>query len=411
MPAPARAAGRFPALRHREFRRYAAAQGISLVGFWMQSVAQSWLVYRLSGSELALGIVGACAFLPVLVLAPLAGSVADRVRRRRLILLTQSLAMGIALTLGALAASDRATVAVVAVLAALSGAVGAFDLPARQAFLIDLVGPEDLASAIALNASVFNAARVLGPALAGTLVSSVGEAPCFAVNALSYLPLLMTLVAGEGGNSASGRAAPLAAIRSGLAYVRTQPVQRALLVALGVVAGISLQANVLMPAIAERTFAAGAQGYGLLLTAYGVGAALSALRLAASRHTVADHRRHLLRGLAVFGTGLVGVGLSPTYGAAVVAQFVAGYGMVRYTATTNTLLQLLVDDAYRGRVMGLHTVMFMGTAPAGSILLGGIAAPAGPRAAILLAGAVPLFALWWLAGRLETERDAAPAHR
>lgn len=384
------------------------AQGISLVGFWMQSVAQGWLVYRLSGSELALGVVGACGFFPVLIFAPLAGSVADRVRRRELILLTQSMAMGIALTLGVLTAADRVTVPVVAVLAALSGTVGAFDLPARQAFLIDLVGAEDLASAIALNASVFNGARVLGPALAGSLVASVGEAPCFAVNAVSYIPLIAILLSTGRGHRAARRMPRVAATRSGIAYVRTQPVLRALLVALGAVAGVSLQANVLMPAIAERTFGAGAQGYGLLLTAYGGGAALSALRLAAQRHTAADHRQHLLRGLAVFGGGLVGVGLSPTYELAVAAQFVAGFGMVRYTATTNTMIQLLVDDAFRGRVMGLHTVMFMGTAPAGSVLLGAIAAPAGPRPAMLVAAIVPLLAAWWLAERLRTEDTPAP---
>ena len=390
----------FPALRHRHFRRYVAGQGLSLVGYWMQSVAQGWLVYRLSGSELALGVVGFCTYLPVLLFAPMAGTVADRMRKRRLILLTQSLSMLVALALGALAATDLATVPIVALMAVLSGTVSAFDLPARQSFLVEMVGAEDLPSAIALNASVFNVARVVGPAIAGTLVATVGEAPCFVANGLSYLALIVVLAAMPPGRPPAAIAGRAAAIRSGLEYVRRQPVQRALLVALGLVAGVALQTNVLMPSLAERTFAAGPGGYGLLLTAYGGGAVLSALRLASRHHTAAAHRRHLLWGLGVFGAGLAGVALSPVYEVALACQVVAGLGMVRYTATTNTLIQLLVDDAYRGRIMGLHTVMFMGTAPLGNLLLGAAAVPAGPRPAMLVAAAVPLAALWWLHGRV-----------
>jgi len=389
----------FPALRHREFRRYAVGQGVSLVGFWMQNVAQGWLVYRLSGSELALGVVGFASYLPVLLCAPVAGTVADRVSRRWLILVTQGLAMLLALALGVLAATGQATVPRVAVLAALSGTVGAFDLPARQALLIELVGPEDLAGAIALNASIFNVARVVGPALAGMLVGSVGEAPCFFVNALSYGPLIAALSAMSAGRRPAGGGAPIAAIRSGLAYLRREPMQRALLLALGIVAGVALQANVLMPALAERSFAVGAEAYGLLLTAYGGGAVVSALRLAAYRQTLGGQRVNLLQGLAVFGGGLALVALSPSYELAVAGQFIAGFGMVRYTATTNALVQTLVDDAYRGRIMGLHTVMFMGTAPFGTLLLGIVAAPAGPRPALVLASAVPVLMLFWLRSR------------
>ncbi len=366
----------------------------------MQSVAQGWLVYRLSGSELVLGSVAFAAYLPVLCLAPVAGVVADRLPKRQLILLTQSLAMLLALTLGTLAALDLATVPIVAVTACLLGVVGAFDLPIRQAFLVEMVGPDDLPSAIALNASIFNTARVVGPALAGTLAATVGEAPCFLLNGLSYLCVIWALLHIHPRRSATPDRSHRD-LRAGLRYVRGQPVQAALLVALGLVSGLSLQANILMPSLSQRTFGQGATGYGLLLTAYGVGAVLSALRLASRRWSPGQHRRNLLGGLAVFGVGLLGVAASPRFETALLCQTVAGLGMIRFTATTNTLIQLMVDDRYRGRVMGLHTVMFMGTAPVGSLVLGGIAQPLGARAALLLSGTVPLAVAAALAWRVK----------
>jgi MFS family permease len=392
--------GGFPALRHADFRRYILGQGLSLIGFWMQNVALGWLVYRLSGSELALGTVAFVAYLPVLCLAPVAGVVADRVDKWRLIMCTQTAMMLLAIVLGSLAALGLVTVPLVAVLASLLGAVGAFDLPTRQAFIVEMVGPEDLPSAIALNASIFNTARVVGPAVAGILVATVGEAPCFFLNGASYLAVLWALggmrladapraVARHGGRG----------LRSGLRYVQRQPAQAALLLALGLVSALGLQANVLMPSLAQRTFGRGPTGYGLLLTGYGVGAVLSALRLASGRYTRDEHRRTLLLGLGLFGAGLLGVAASRVFALAVAFQVIAGLGMIRFTATTNTLIQLLVDDEYRGRVMGLHTVMFMGMAPLGSLLLGAIAEPFGARAAILVSAAAPLTALAFLTTR------------
>jgi MFS family permease len=395
-------AGRFPALRHADFRRYVLGQGVSLVGFWMQSVAQAWLVYRLSGSELALGAVAFAGYLPVLCLAPVAGVVADRVDKWRLIMATQTAAMLLALLLGALVTSGLVTVPLVAVLACALGTVGAFDLPTRQSFLVEMVGPDDLPGAIALNASIFNTARVVGPAIAGGLVATVGEAPCFFLNGASYLAVLWALagmrlgerprrIARHGGRN----------LRAGLRYVRQQPAQAALLLALGLVSALGLQANVLMPSLAQRTFGRGPTGYGLLLTAYGIGAVVSALRLASRRYTRDEHRRTLLSGLVIFGVGLLGVAASPSFPLAVACQLVAGLGMIRFTATTNTLIQLLVADDYRGRVMGLHTVMFMGMAPLGSLLLGAVAEPLGARAALVVGAAAPLTALAYLARRLD----------
>jgi MFS family permease len=399
--------GSFPALRHSDFRRYILGQGVSLVGFWMQSVAQGWLVYRLSGSELALGMVSFVGYLPVLCLAPVAGVVADRVDKWRLIMWTQSAALVLAMVLGALAALGLVTVPLVAVLACLLGVVGAFDLPTRQAFIVEMVGPADLPSAIAMNATIFNTARVVGPAAAGMLVATLGEAPCFFLNGASYLAVLWAFA---GMRLADARPAIARHagrdLRSGLRYVRRQPALAALLVALGLVSALGLQANVLMPSLAQRTFGRGPTGYGLLLTGYGVGAVLSALRLASRHYTRDQHLRTLLRGLGLFGVGLLGVAMSPAFAAAVACQAIAGLGMIRFTATTNTLIQLLVDDEYRGRVMGLHTVMFLGMAPVGSLVLGAIAEPFGARAALLVSAAAPLTALAFLATRTSVRDEA-----
>jgi MFS family permease len=366
----------------------------------MQNVAQGWLVYRISGSEMALGVVAACAYLPVLLVAPAAGVFADRVRKRELILCTQSLSMLLAFGLGALAWTNHVSVPVVAAFASVFGLVGAFDLPTRQAFLVDLVGGEDLPSAIALNASIFNVARVVGPAIAGVLVGIIGEAPCFILNGVSYLAVLWALwgVPSRAPHPSGRRAGE--GLREGLRYVRARPEQAALLVALGFVSGLALTANILMPSLSERVFAAGASGYGLLLTAYGTGAVCAALRLASRHWTKPEHRRHVLGGLLVFSVGLLGVAGSPTFAVALALQAVAGFGMLHFTATTNAVIQLLVDDRYRGRVMGLHTVMFMGMSPIGSLVLGGVAQMLGPRSALVVAGLVPAGALLFLRRRV-----------
>ena len=393
--------GRFPALRYPNFRRYAVGQVISLAGFWMQSVAQGWLVYRLSGSELALGAVAFVGYFPVFLCSPVAGVVADRFDKRRLILVTQSLAMLLAIVQGLVVVTGVATVPIVAAMAFLMGVIGAFDLPTRQSFMIDLVSGEDLAGAIAFNASVFNTARVVGPAIAGVVVATVGEGPCFFLNGASYVAALWAVIGMRFDRPrrpvVTGRATGL---RSGLAYVRRRPVLAALLGALGVVSMLALQANVIMPSLAHRVFGREAQGYSGLLTAYGAGAVITALRLASRKYTDAEYRQNLLLGLGGMAMGLLVVAASPRYELALLGQLVAGFGMLRYTATTNALVQLLVDDGFRGRVMGLHTVMFVGTAPFGALILGTIGARFGPQAAVAVSGAGACLVAVWLATRL-----------
>jgi len=392
---------RFPVLRHPNFRLYVVGQGLSLVGFWMQSVAQSWLVYRLSGSAFALGVVAFASYAPVLCVAPLAGVAADRVRRHGLVVLTQVLLMLIALLLGVVVATGHVTVPIIVAAAAATGVVSAFDIPARQSFLVEMVGPEDLPGAIALNASIFNAARMVGPAVAGLLVAEVGEGPCFLLNAASYLAVLVALWRMRLDPPAAAPAsAPTAGFLDGVRYVWGQRVLRTLLLLLGVVGSLGFPWGILLPVFAGQVFQVGPRGFGLLLAAAGIGAVLSGLRLASRRYSRLEHRRNLLIGLVSLGAGVVGLALSGRFEVAVGTQALAGFGMVRYAATTNTLLQLVVEDRYRGRVMGLYTVMFLGTAPLGSLTLGALAERFGAPAAAFASGTVSLAAAAWLAVRL-----------
>jgi MFS family permease len=365
----------------------------------MQSVAQGWLVYRLQERALDLGTVAFAGYLPILLFAPLAGVIADHLPRRRVLLATQTALMLLAAGLGALVWMDRVTVRTVVLFAAATGLVSALDVPTRQSFLVEMVGAEDLSNAIALNSSIFNGARVIGPAIAGTLVRLVGEAPCFVLNAASYLAVLTALAAMRlpAAVPTPHRRALGAGFLSGLRYVWGTPALRSLLLLLGIVCGLGVQYVILMPVFARTVFRTGAGGYGLLLTAAGIGSMASALQLAARRYTERQHRRHLIAGLGLLAGGIVGVAASPRLEVALICQVVAGFGMVRYLATTNTLLQLLVDDAYRGRMMGLHTVMFLGTQPLGSLVLGAIAQSVGARRAALLAGGVTIAAGAWLA--------------
>jgi predicted MFS family arabinose efflux permease len=272
-----------------------------------------------------------------------------------------------------------------------------------------MVGPEDLPGAIALNASIFNGARMVGPAVAGLLVAAVGEGPCFLLNAASYVAVLIALGRMRLERPAAApTSAPTTGFLAGVRYVQSQPVLRTLLLLLGVVGSLGFPWGILLPVFAGEVFGVGPRGYGMLLAAAGIGAVLSGLRLASRRYSRLEHRRNLLIGLTSLGCGVVGLALSRSVLVAMAAQALAGFGMIRYAATTNTLLQLVVEDRYRGRVMGLYTVMFLGTAPLGSLLLGAVAERFGAPAAALLSGSVSLAAGAWLALRL---RDVARRER
>ena len=410
--APATLADRFRALRHRNFRLFWSGQLVSVIGTWMQSVAQGWLMHRLTDSAWMLGVLAFTQFAPVTVLSLWAGVVADRLDRRRLILITQSLCALQAVALAAVVSLGLVKPWMVLVLAFVFGCVNAFDLPARQSFLVEMVGREDLPNAIALNSAAFNTARVLGPTIAGLTLAAVGEAACFWLNALSYLVVIVMLLRIR----LPGRAAVAASASSmmeGVRYVLRTPQLRNLLGLLGVMCSLGFQYSTLLPVYARTILHTGAEGYGLMTSAFGAGSLLSAILLTRS-YDRWGYRRNLLLALGTATIGMAGFAWSRWMPLTLLMGCAAGFGLIFYVATTNVMIQLTVDDAYRGRVMSLYTLMFIGTSPIGAILAGGIAerwsAPiATSSCAVVLAGGA-----LWIAWRLrviaarEAERPISP---
>ncbi len=369
-PTPAR----HPALRafaHRDFRLFFAGQGVSLIGTWMQSVAQSWLVYRLTGSAMLLGMVGFAGQIPVLLLAPAGGSLADVKDRRGIILATQAASMALAFALAALTLSGRVRIEHVFIMAALLGAVNAFDIPARQSFLAELVGRADLMNAIALNSSMFNGARIVGPAVAGLMLDAVGEGWCFFLNGASYLAVLAGLLAMRPRPHAAppGDGSPLGRVAEGFLFVaRTGPI-RGILLLLGLISLTAMPYGVLMPIIADRILHGGAHGYGLLIGASGLGALLGALTLA-SRQGVRGLGRWLAWAAGGFGAALIAFSRSRSFWLSVALLIPVGFAQIVQAASSNTLIQAMVPDRLRGRVMAAYSMMFMGMAPFGALLAG-----------------------------------------
>jgi len=362
------------ALRHRNFQLFFAGQLISLIGTWMQTVAQSWLVYRMTNSALLLGIVGFASQIPVFIMAPVGGIVADRHNRQRVVVGTQTASMVLAGILAALTLSHRVQVWQIMVLAAALGVVNAFDIPARQAFLIDMVGREDLMNAIALNSSMFNGARIIGPAVAGILVASIGEGWCFFANAVSYIAviagLLLMRITHPANLAAQG--SPVENILEGFAFARNTGPIRAILLLLGLVSFVGMPYTVLMPVFADKILHGGARALGILMCATGVGALLGAASLAA---------RVGLRGLgrliaicsAGFGLSLVLFAFSKIFWLSTICLLPVGFFIMVQMASSNTLIQAMVPDQLRGRVLSVYTMMFMGMAPFGALFAGAVA--------------------------------------
>lgn len=419
MPATATPAPRpgftdgFRALRHRDFRLYFGGQFVSLIGTWMQSVAQGWLMHRLTSSPMMLGLLSFAQFIPVLPLALHAGVIVDRIPRRTLLLWTQSLQLLQAVLLALAVATDLVRPWMVLVFAFVYGIVNTFDLPARQSFVVDLTGKEDLPNGIALNSAAFNAARILGPAVAGVLVASVGEAGCFAFNALSFVAVIVSLLMMRPLpriESSAPRASVAETLREGLSYAWATPTIRQLLVLLSVCAGFGFQYNVLLPVYAREVLHAGAHEYGWLFSAFGAGSLIAALRMAVTRERWAL-RRHLVIGLVTGAVGLLGFAWFHTLPAMIGFAALAGFGLILYVASTNTLIQLTVEDRYRGRVMSLYTLFFVGTAPFGALLAGFIAQQAGAPVATTVCAVVLLGGALWVSVRLReiAAREAAAA--
>lgn len=363
------------ALAHRNFRLFLCGQGISLVGTWMQQLGLSWLVFRLTGSASLLGLVGFCTQIPIFFLAPLAGVLADRWNRHRAILVTQVLAMAQAGVLAGLTLTDRIEIWQILVLSVLLGVINAFDMPLRQSFFAEMVtNKKDLPNAIALNSSIVNAARLLGPSLGGLVISIGGEKTCFAVNAVSYLAVLAALGAMRDlpKRTHRGHPAVLHGLADGLRYAAGSGPIRWLLLLMGAVSVATMPMLILMPVIVSDVFHAGPQLLGFLLAASGLGALASAAYLALRRH-ILGLARLMTIGTAVLGLAMVGFATSKVVWISLGLMFVNGFCLMFQMAVTNTLLQTVVDEDKRGRVMSLYTIAVIGTAPLGSLLGGTLA--------------------------------------
>jgi MFS family permease len=368
---------------------YFAGQLISLIGTWMQTVAQAWLVYRLTGSELLLGMVGFTSQIPVLLLAPIGGAVADRLPRRTIMVITQSLATVQAFVLAALTLTGTVHVWHVLVLAGLLGLVNAFDIPTRQSFVVELVGKADLQNAIALNSSMFNGARMVGPAVAGLTVAAVGEGWCFFLNGVSYLAVIagLLLIRLQRRPVPPQRASLLQNLAEAADYIRGKAPVRLLLIMLAISALMGMPYQVLMPIFAQDVLHAGPRGLGWLMSAAGVGALGAALLLATKRH-VAGLERWVGRAAFGFGVALIAFTTSHTFWLSLLFMLCVGFAMMTQMASSNTLLQTMVPDALRGRVMAAYTMMLMGMTPFGALIGGAIAHRIGAAATLASGGAV-----------------------
>jgi MFS family permease len=382
----------FAALRHRNFRLFIIGQFVSLCGTWMQVVAQGWLVLQLTDSAFSVGLVTALGSLPILLFTLYGGVLADRVNKRRFILVLQSLMLAEALTLAGLTATHLITVHWVMGLAAFSGLLSAFEVPTRQSFLAEIVGREDLMNAIALNSSAFNLARVVGPAIAAGLIATVGLAACFFANAASYLAVIISLVRMDAGRSPVPRSESIAtALREGFAFVFGSRWPRALVIIIATFSVFGFSFLPLMPVFARDVLKAGASGYGALVASIGIGAAAAAFFLAGFGHRVRQSRLVLGSSL-FFGIALLAASLAPEFWSALLLFTLAGCVMALNGISANTMLQSEAPDELRGRVMGFYSFVVLGLAPFGSFQAGWIAEHFGVRIAFA-SGAVVCLAV------------------
>jgi MFS family permease len=389
------------ALAHRNYRLFVAGQLVSLIGTWMQTVAQGWLVYRLTGSALQLGLVGFAAQIPVFVLSPAGGLIADRWPKRRVLILTQSAMMALAFLLAALTMTEAVRLWQVYCLALLLGIANAVDMPTRQSFVVEMVGKGDLGNAIALNSSMVNGARLVGPAVAGVLVAVLGEGWCFLLNGFSFLAVIAGLAAMRLPVAAVQAAVGGLAARivEGFGYVARTPPVRALLLLLGCVSLLGMPYTVLGPVMAEEVLHGGPSAYGLLMSATGVGSLFGALALASRRGT-GGLIYWAPAGAAGFGAALVLFSLSRALWLSVLLLMPAGSCMMIQMASVNTLVQSMVPDHLRGRVMSVYAMMFVGMAPFGSLLAGLVAHRFGAPATIAIGGAACIAAAAIFGARL-----------
>lgn len=396
-------------LQSRNFRLFYIGQSISLIGTWMQQVAMSWLVYQLTGSAMLLGIIGFASQIPTFLISPLAGVLADRANLRRLLILTQTLSMLQAFVIAFLVLANMIQTQHIIILSLFIGVINAFDITGRQSFLVEIIDKkEEIGNAIALNSSMVNGARIIGPSIAGVLISAFGEGVCFLLNGISFLAVIAALV--------SIRVSPrtprtvkrsvLAELHEGVRYATGFAPIRAILMLLGLVSLMGASYSVLLPVYAKDILHGDAHTYGFLVSSAGLGAFASAVILA-SKHGVPGLGRVIPLAAGLFGISIVSLALSRSMLLSMLFLFLAGMGVMAHLASSNTILQTIVDDDKRGRVMSLFTMSFVGMTSFGSLLSGALASRIGATGTILIGGASCLIASLIFASRLPNLQEMA----
>jgi MFS family permease len=402
------------ALRHRNFRLFFGGQTISLIGTWMTRIATSWLVYRLTGSALLLGTVSFMGQIPTFLLLPAAGVWVDRLNRRQVLVWTQTLSMVQSLALAALTLSHRITIPWILGLAVMQGLVNAFDMPGRQAFMVQMVEDRnDLGNAIAINSSMVNMARLVGPSLAGLVIAASNEGWCFLIDGISYIAVIVSLLLMRIHVAPAKRkvTSTFHEFKEGWTYVSGFLPIRTILLLFCLVSLMGMPFVVLMPIFAARVLHGGPHTLGFLMGAVGVGALVSAISLAA-RKSVRGLIRMIPIAAAVFGAGLIGFGLSHVFWLSMLMAFVAGMGMMQGMAASNTIIQTLTAEEIRGRVMSYYTMAFVGMAPFGSLLAGAMASAMSAPVAVIINGAAVMLGAIWFASRLPAVREVVrPIYR
>ncbi len=400
----------FPALRHRNFRLFWSGQCISLIGTWMQNVGQAWLVLQLTRSAWLLGVVSALQFAPMFFFALFAGVIIDRYPKRKILIITQSILMLQAFVLAALVWAGAIRYWQIVVLAVILGLVTTIDHPTRQAYVVEMVGKTDLMNAIALNSSIFNAARVVGPALAGILMTFLSLWVSFLVNGLSFIAVLvgLTLISDPPRIPRAGRRAPvLAEVKEGLRFARGSQSIASTLLLMAVVSIFGVNFNVLVPVFAQGALGQSAGGYGFLVSSLGLGALAGAVTLAAASRS--GPKTGFLRTAALaLGIMLILLGLQKSYWVSLVLLALAGWAMIVFNASANTSLQISTPDHLRGRVMSLFSLVFVGFSPFGSLYAGGLARLLGAGPTFVLSGAIVVVLLAAVSrGRSAGKRSAS----
>jgi MFS family permease len=394
------------ALRHPNYRLFFGGQGISLIGTWMTRVATGWLVYRLTGSAFLLGLVSFSSQIPILLLGPFAGVWVDRLNRHRVLVVTQALSMVQSFPLAGLALAHIITVPEVILLNLFQGAINAFDMPARQAFLIEMVEDrENLGNAIALNSSLVNAARLIGPSVAGLIIAAVGEGYCFLIDGFSYMAVIASLL----GMNVTPRVieherqSVLSELREGWEYVRGFRPIWSILLLLAIISLVGMPYTTLMPIFAGKILHGGAHTLGFMMGAVGVGALTGAVRLAA-RRSVLGLGRVIAMTAAGFGAGLITFSFSRELWLSLLLLVVTGFCFMQQMASSNTILQTITEDSKRGRVMSFYSIAFQGVAPFGSLAAGAVASRIGAPYTLMIGGAICICGAGWFAMQLPAIR-------